>query len=277
MLYLGKINYQIKNRKMMKSLLVLSALILLPILATSQTLTGDDIIKRNQSAIKPNDEEAELTLILENKNGHTNVRSVKRYLITDQETGKRKTLIEFLAPADVKGTRYLSTENVSRNADNFLYMPDSKKHRRVCASDDTEYFMGSDYTYEDILEDLEGFAHRYTNDTIINDINCYVVETTPNNPQKVKTSGYSKRVFCFDKVTYLMIKAYFYDKNGVLSKIGEAEDIKPVENSDQSRAHKITMINIKTSHKTQLIYKNYKINQGVNPNVFTLRYLDNGI
>lgn len=257
--------------------IVLCGLLLSTSLIHAQSLTGDDIIQKNQRAIKPIDEEADLTLVLVNKNGRTNSRSVKRYFITDQITDKRTTLIEFFAPADVKGTRYLSLENESRESDNFLYLPDMKKHRRISASDDSEYFMGSDYTYEDILENTDGCNYRYTKDTIVNNINCYVVESTPTTPEKIKSSGYSKRIFCIDQKTFLMLKIFFYDKEGVLSKIGDAEEIKQVDNSDQWRVHKITMTNLKTSHKTHLIYKNYKINQGLNPDIFSLRYLDNGI
>ena len=58
----------------------------------------------------------------------------------------------FEKPADVKGTAFLSWEydDPKKEDDKWLYMPAMKKVRRISGASKNEYFMGSDFTYDDM-------------------------------------------------------------------------------------------------------------------------------
>lgn len=251
---------------------IIVALLLTNLLVYAQS--GLDIIKKNDIQMKSENEDVDFVMELVNNKGIKQVRKVKQYSFLDQNNN-RSNLIRFQSPADVKGTGFLSIENTGRDDDQWLFLPALNKSRRISASDETDYFMGSDFAFEDIgVEKIDENNYSLIGNEVVNGVECYVLEATPNN--KKKETGYSKRVIYVSKDNSLILKTNYYNKKGDLFKVYLGEDIQPIEGTTKWRTLKMSMKNINTGHSTILLFSNYKINKGLDKNIFTQRNLESG-
>ena len=234
------------------------------------------IMQKNDQQRKADDERLQLVMKLINKRGKERVRRVTQITKTDAD-GNEKSLIRFLSPADVKGTGLLTIEHSDRDDDQWLYLPALKKIRRISASDKSDNFMGSDFAYEDLAsEEMENYDYKLLKNETVDGVDCYVIEAVPNNDKEKKESGYSKREIWIRKDNFVGIRTKYYDRKGELLKIFRTSDIRMIDGSDKWRAHRMDMENIKTAHKTVLLFSNFVINKGIEDKFFTKRYLERG-
>jgi hypothetical protein len=244
-------------------------------LAICQELTGYDIMKENDKQYDFSTEENTMTMELINSNGQKRVRSVLRFSKKD-ENKNTQMLIRFLSPADVKGSGYLSIEHSKTDESRYLYLPALKTARRISAGEDSDNFMGSDFTYEDLDElDLDKFTFKHTGSEKVDDTDCHVIEVNPDENTK-KTSGYSKRIYFINKATFVTYRVDFYDKRNTLFKNLVLKDIKLVNDNNLYRPYVWIMQNLKTKHQTILKFEYFKINETVSDDLFTVRSLERG-
>jgi len=159
-------------------------------------MTGLQVMKENDKQFGFRTETSQITMELVNRSGKTCSRTVERYSAKD-EKGNLSTLIRFLQPADVKGSGFLSVEHSGTDESRHLYLPALKKSRRISAGEDSDSFMGSDFTYED-LDEIELGEHDFSllGEETVNGVKCYKVEAVPTEEKRKKTTGYGKRVLC---------------------------------------------------------------------------------
>ena len=93
---------------------------------------------------------ANMKMILIDKNNITRVRDLKTY--TKNKGEDKLKLMFFLTPADVRNTAFLTHdfEDSSKDDDQWLYLPEVQKVKRIASSDKSASFMGSDFTYSDM-------------------------------------------------------------------------------------------------------------------------------
>jgi len=256
--------------------MITTALFIITNIAVGQNLSALEIMKKNDQQRKAKSERLELEMKLINKKGKIRVRKVSQLKKTDA-AGNEKSLIRFHSPADVKGTGLLTIEHSDRDDDQWLYLPAMRKVRRISASSKTDNFVGTDFAYEDLKDEkLEKYDYKLVKDELLEGHPCYVIEAVPATAKEKKQSGYSKREIWIDKTNYVNLKTKFYDKKGQLFKVFTARDIRKIEGTTKWRAHRMVMENLKTHHKTVLIFNNFVINKGISDNNFTQRYLERG-
>lgn len=244
---------------------------------SGQSAKGLELMKKNDAQMSSDNEQVELTMELINNKNLKRSRTIKRYSQTDAAKSE-STLIQFVAPADVAGTGFLEIENTGREDDQWLYLPALKRSRRISASNESDNFMGSDFTYEDIgSEELDQYDYTVSGEATVANTACMVVVAVPMTESKKQQSGYAKREIYLDKNTYVIHKINYYDKKSELVKVLVASQIKQVGTSGKFRAHNLIMKNVKTGSQTVLIFKNYQINGGVKADLFSKRYLENGM
>jgi hypothetical protein len=259
----------------MKVLKIITAFCCLFVLQSAycQELSGYDVMKANDRQYDFSTEENTMTMELINSNGQKRVRSVLRYSKKDSN-GNTQAFIRFLSPADVKGSGYLSISQDKDNESRYLYLPALKKSRRISAGEDSDSFMGSDFTYEDLDEiDLDKFNFTLVGDEKVDDTECFKIEVVPNETTK-KTSGYSRRIYFVSKATFVVYRIDFYDRRNVLFKNLILKDIKLVHGDSLYRPYVWVMQNLKTKHQTVLKFEYFKINGEISDDLFTVRSLE---
>lgn len=71
-------------------------------------------------------------------------------VIRKKINGRLHGLANFTSPDHMRGMRILTVENVDRNDDYFVYLPEFRRVRRVANAQRADAFLGSDMTFEDI-------------------------------------------------------------------------------------------------------------------------------
>lgn len=156
-------------------------------------ITGKEIMQTQKDRQKTKNESSIEQMMLVNSDGSKEIRQVTRR-IKDVGNDLHKALITFLSPADIKGTALLTWEQKDREDDQWLYMPSLGKMQRIAKGSKKNYFMGTDFTYEDMSsEDLDNFNYKTIKEENKNGKDCWVIEATPVDSYS-KDTMYSKRI-----------------------------------------------------------------------------------
>src|SRR5436853_4739390 len=105
------------------------------------------------------DRHQKMKLTIYDKRGGERVREMDIY--DRREPGdEQKTILFFLAPAEVKGTGFLAFTHKGRAADQWLYLPELQRVRQITARTRNESFMGTDLSYHDldIVQEMVSWA-----------------------------------------------------------------------------------------------------------------------
>ncbi|GAB4346498.1 MAG: outer membrane lipoprotein-sorting protein [Candidatus Abyssubacteria bacterium] len=243
--------------------------------SSEELLTGRQIIEQEEKQNKGRDEFNEMSMKLINDRGQERNRKVEYYRQTD-ENDNDKILMRFLEPADVKGVGLLTIEHSDRDDDQWLYLPALRKVRRISAADQTDNFMGTDFTYEDIRsEKYDEHEYKLLGSDVIDGYECYLIEALPATEKQKRESGYSRREIWVRKDILLTVQVKFYDRKGELVKVEVRKDI--IEAAPNIyRPNFMEMKNLKTGHTTQLTFDQRRINQGIPDRIFSERELKRG-
>ncbi len=234
-------------------------------------LTGQQIMEKVYSKPSGDDMQGELVMTLENSRGEQRVRNLKQF---SRDDGKiEKKIMFFLSPADVKNTSFMNwSYSDGREDDQWIYLPALKRIKRISSEGKSDYFMGSDFTYDDLGDrHPDEDNHKLVREESIDGNNCYVVESTP------KTTGYmySKTISWVMKDNFLGLKREFYDAKGNLLKtltIKKFDEISGIWTILETE-----MNNVQKKHKTLMSFTNVQYNQGLKDNWFSERTMTAGI
>jgi len=213
------------------------------------------------------DSSSKMKMTLINANHQKRERSMNM-IILEKESGN-KSLMTFLSPADVKGTKFLNYEHINKDDDQWLYLPALKRVKRIASKNKSGSFMGSEFSYED----LSSFSvKKYifsgeAKEVILNGKKYYVGKRIPMS----KNSGYTKQVSWVDAKTFLIKKVDYYDRKRELLKTAVFDDYKKIKGV--WRVGTMTMTNHQNNKKTILVWKDEKIKIGLKDRNFHKRVL----
>lgn len=239
------------------------------VLSASGAEDGRAIMARVYDRPDGDDRHSEMIMTLINKQGRQRVRAMESF---SKDFGKdRKSIMIFREPADVKGTMFLSWEYdaLGRDDDKWLYMPAMKKDRRISGSSRNEYFMGSDFTYDD-LDRRHPDKDTYTvlGEEDYKGHSCWKIECIPLKPE-----SYLRRVILVSKEALLVVKGEYFDKDGLL-KIFEALDFH--KQGGFWNIYECVMNNVSRQHKTIMKTKDIQYNTGIRDSQFAVTTLQRG-
>ena len=253
--------------------------VITPLIAQAEEMTGRQVMEKQKEQHTVQTEIGNEIMLLVDEEGSKEKRIVKRYA---KEVGDdvHRYLVVFLDPADIRGTALLTWEQKERDNDQWLYLPAQKKMQRIAKGSKKNYFMGTDFTYEDMEpEDIDNFDYTILRSEKLDNKNgsnyCYVIEAVPANKEKKRESGYSKRIMWIDKQNLFTLKVEFYDRRERLQKIQTNHVLENISGTVW-RAKKTLMNHLGRKHKTLTGITSRKINTPVKDSVFTERFILSG-
>lgn len=192
-------------------------------------------------------------------------------VLTDQ--GNTRSLTVFTQPARDKGIALLSQATSNGESQQWLYLPTSKRVKKIAAGNRESSFRGSEFTFED-LAGMDSSAYQFEligekpcgNDT------CYVLDRMP----KMDTSAYSHTHLYIDKLVYLPRQAEFFDKKGQPLKSLSFENYQKHENQFW-KPEILRMKNLQTGCSTEIDSLKVDFNTGLKESVFTEANLRSGL
>jgi outer membrane lipoprotein-sorting protein len=138
--------------------------------------------------------------------------------------GNKKSFTEYLSPAREKGTKMLKMEGLL-----WIYSPSTDRTIQISGSMLRQSVMGSDLSYEDMMDDrklTEVYNARVTGEETIQDRNTWVIELNA----KVEDVAYETRKVWIDKDRFVPLKEELYAKSGQLLKRMELTEVEKIEN-----------------------------------------------
>ena len=216
------------------------------------------------------DSSATLTMELRNKQGDTSSRQLRVKTLEVKGDGD-KGLSVFDDPADVKGTAFLTFSHAKEADEQWLYLPELKRVKRIASKNKSGPFMGSEFAYEDIAsQELDKYTYKYLNDEKVNGVDCFIIERVP----VYENSGYVRQLVWLSKKEYRPEKIVFYDRKNDLLKTLISNDYQQYLNQ-YWRAGKMHMENHQTGKSTILTWNNYKFRNGFSDKDFDRNSLEN--
>jgi outer membrane lipoprotein-sorting protein len=217
-----------------------------------------------------------LTKMEANNNGYADQRmdmkltvvdvdgSKKSYDMTMFQKGDVKRMIQFTS-GEMKG---MSTLVEDRNSVH-VYLPGFKKVRRVAAHNMNQSLAGSDLTSEDMAQ--VSWAADWIVAIEKEDASSWWLALTPKAPD---SSTHAKVVHRVEKAGFSQSETHYFNKAG--------EEVKRFMNSNLTdfggakRYKNIVVSDPRTGHRTELEVKDFKVNQNLKDDLFTVRQLQWG-
>ncbi|MCI5222345.1 MAG: outer membrane lipoprotein-sorting protein [Candidatus Electrothrix sp. AR4] len=210
------------------------------------------------------DSTADMLMILRNRNGQESRREITRKILEINGEGD-KSLLVFHTPHDVRGTAFLSFSHTVGDDERWLYLPALKRVKRINSRNKSGSFMGSEFSYEDISSDeFKKYTYTYLRDEAIEEHDCTVSEY---HPVDLENSGYSRQIVWRDKKEYLVRKVEYYDRKNSHLKTLTMKDYQQYLGK-YWRAQELRMVNHENGKSTELIYSNYRFQNGLTENEF---------
>lgn len=159
------------------------------------------------------DQYSKSTMTLYDARGDHVVREV-RQMTLEGESGNRG-LSRFMSPADIRGVAALIHEHHGRTDDSWLYLPASRRVRRISGANRTASFQGTEFTYEDLSAVVPArYRWRYLDRTQLSvDGKSHPVERLEAVPTYSDT-GYSKLIVHLNTEDWRTERIEYYDLAG---------------------------------------------------------------
>jgi len=264
--------------------LLKNSLLALSLLSTSLAFSADlpsgDTVASN---INKRDEGVSvsrlLTMEMTDKRGKNRVRETRGF--RKYYGDEKRTVIFYLSPKNIKDTAFLTYDypDADRDDDQWLYLPAMRKVRRISASDRGDYFLGTDFTFEDIkLEtrvSLKDYTFKTLGESEVDGKHCIILESTPKSKKIAKELGYSRVEQCIDDEIWMARESKMWDVKGKPLKTIHVHDIRQIDKLWTT--HTMEVKNHKTGHNTKFTFSDVSYEKSVSDSLFSQKSIKRGL
>src|ERR1035437_53115 len=137
--------------------------------------------------------------------------------------GEKKSYTEYLSPPREQGTKMLKLEDQL-----WIFSPSTDRIIQISGHMLRQSVMGSDLSYEDMMEDphlLNHYTGKIDGEEKIADRICWIITLTANTADM----AYQMQKVWIDKDRYIPLKKELYAKSGVLLKRMELSDVLQIQ------------------------------------------------
>ena len=225
--------------------------------AEAREYTADDIARHVAARPEGKATQRTIDIVLTNKRGRSKAR--RALVIKENRDDARYTRITYTEPKAIQDTAFLSHDfkNPSTTDGRWFYMPSLRKVRRVPASDRGDYFLGTDFTYEDIQSelkfDLGDYDFRYDGSSVANGATRHHLSGKPASRRISKELGYGAFRAIVDESTWMPVRVEFMDVKQKLLKTIHVNTIAQIDGI--WTATDIRAINHQTGHQTHFAFR----------------------
>ena len=147
-----------------------------------------------------------------------------------------------------------------------------KKVRRISSSSaKKDYFMGTDFTYDDMgSRNVEEDTHKLLREEVLDGQKCWVIESVPVNKGEI----YSRKVLWIRQDALMPLRVEYYDRLDKLHRLLTVQSIKKI--GDFWAFEKETMENVQTGHKTVISFSEQTFDTKLDDDLFTVSRLERG-
>ncbi|MFH1502188.1 MAG: outer membrane lipoprotein-sorting protein [Candidatus Eisenbacteria bacterium] len=218
------------------------------------------------------DMQSKLTMTLVNSRGDERVREIRQFMMDSGDVEKKVMFFE--SPADVRNTSFMSWsyEATGESDDQWIYLPALKKVKRISSDSKGDYFMGSDFTYDDLGDrHPKSDTHTVLGREEVNGEPCYVVQSVPIEEEYI----YGRTVSWIVADKWVVVKKDFYDEDDELLKTLTADEYPSIDGY-WIVTHS-TMHHVQRDHTTIMDLDDVLLDTGIADGKFTERTMMRGL
>jgi len=222
----------------------------------------------------PKDLAATSTMTITDRNGVVKVRKMTE--VSKETPEGTKAFSEFVEPADVNGTKFLTVSKKGSETDQRIYLPALKKVRKISSSGKDGDFMGSDLNYFDMekhyFEDAT-YTLAAENEAVDTPVAQGLKLTKIASVPTEKGAPYAKSLSWIDPSSGLIYKTECYDKkDGSLLKVITIDEYKTVKG--YTFPVRTTVKNIQKGSTTVMTMENIAADVGVKDSEVSVKRLE---
>jgi hypothetical protein len=241
-------------------------------------ITADEIMARVEARDDGDNATSVMEMVLIDKSGHQRKRSIRSFT---RDTGPdTQRLMFFLEPADVRGTGFLTYDFGAANKDDdqWMYLPELRKTKRIAASDKSGSFMGSDFSFADMTgRELREWKFELLGEEQVRGKKVWLIQATPASRAVRDRYGYEKSVVFVRQDIFMPVRAVHWLRDGRL-KYFDVKKLRKVSGIwVGSEIEMRTVRGKKTEHSTVLRLRDIKFGQNLDESLFTIRKLEQGL
>jgi uncharacterized protein len=244
--------------------------------ARAADLDPAEIMRRSFMVGRVSDSRATVTMTLTNARGTQRARATLTLTKLLPNGVDQKRLVRFRSPAEVKGTATLLVEHADGEDDIWIYLPALRKVRRLVATNKKDSFVGTDFSYGDIIgHRVDDWRYTLVTTEQVDGAETYVIEAEPRNDEVRENSGYARRRVWIRADNFVAVKGRFWDTGGSLLKEMDAHDVRQVDAAHEKwQPFQLRMQNRQTGHVTEFLFTKLEVGVGLGDDLFTERNLE---
>jgi len=237
---------------------VIISVIVFGVFAIQDTPSGDWILQKLDDNIGSDNKIYLGKMIIHGRRGSRTVES-KSWI-----QGDEKSFTEYLAPPREKGTKMLKLEDQL-----WTYSPSTDRTIKISGHMLRQSVMGSDLSYEDMMEDRR--MQKIYDANVVGEENirnhpCWILELTAKEGEQ-DVAYYSRKIWV-DMERYVSLKEDRYAKSGKLLKTTEVNNVSRVD--DRWVPDKIIFKDVlKTGKGTEFIIESIEFNADIPDYIFS--------
>lgn len=225
-------------------------------IAQAQFPEGKDLLKRIDDNMASESRIFNSKMIIHGTRGSRTVES------KTWSAGEDQAFTEYTNPPREQGTKMLKLEDAL-----WIYSPSTDRTIQIAGHMLRQSVMGSDMSYEDMMEDdrlLNHYNARVTGEENLDGRKCWVLELEAFDEEV----AYQKRIQWVDQERLIPLKEELYAKSGKLLKKTDLSDVRKIEG--RWFPFKIVFKDmLKTGDGTEFIIEEIDFNVEIDPVVFT--------
>ncbi len=200
----------------------------------------------------------DLTMVLRTRNGRETERALTIAQLEVEGDGDL-TLVTFERPKAIRGTGLLSHAHLTRDDDQWLYLPALRRVKKIGARNRSGPFLGSEFAFEDLTSTpVEKFEDRYLRREPCAEGDCYVINRRPLDAY----SGYQRQTVWVDTQGLRVLRIEYFDRHDRLKKTLVADAFERHQGRFW-RPRRMEMTNARTGKSTLLHWQDFRYGTGL--------------
>jgi outer membrane lipoprotein-sorting protein len=192
-------------------------MLLLSVSLTAQNPSAKEIIEKVDKNMSAESRVFTSKMVIHNPR---NIRTVES---KSWSMGEAKSYTEYISPPREQGTKMLKLDNLL-----WIFSPATDRIIQISGHMLRQSVMGSDLSYEDMMEDphlLNHYTGKVDGQEKIGERNCWIIMLTAN----AEDVAYQTQKLWVDKDRFIPLRKELYAKSGVLLKKMELSDVFQVQ------------------------------------------------
>jgi outer membrane lipoprotein-sorting protein len=201
----------------MKKVMTACLLLVLSLVVYAQAPDGKEIMRRIDRNMSSENRSFTSKMVIHS------IRNSRTLESRTWTRGEENSFTEYLFPVREQGTKMLKLDDQL-----WIYSPTTDRTLQITGHMLRQAVMGSDMSYEDLMEDTRLMNHydaEVTGSEKVGEADCWIVELTAFDPEVT----YQGKKLWVDKVRFIPLREEMYAKSGTLLKRTELSDITQID------------------------------------------------